>query len=116
MRPIWAQQRAAAHMGQGSTVTYKVQSLRYLPPIASVAAVRAIIYAWAVGSERRSVMLWPRAMMRPRHTMTAPMGTSPSARAAWASRRASFMNCSSMGAKITKKPVNDRLKLSRNGI
>ena len=31
MRLIWLQLRAAAHMGHGSTVTYKVQSCRYLP-------------------------------------------------------------------------------------
>ena len=38
------------YMHNGSTVTYNVQSLRYLPPIASVAAVMAIISAWAVAS------------------------------------------------------------------
>ena len=45
MRPIWAQFRAPAHIGQGSTVTYKVHSGRYFPPMASVAAVMAIISA-----------------------------------------------------------------------
>lgn len=90
-----AQHIAAAHIGQGSTVTYSVHPVRYLPPIASHADVMAIISAWAVGSWRRSVMLCPLAIMRPRQTMTAPMGTSPSAEAACASRKASRMNNSS---------------------
>ena len=38
-------------------VMKNVQSFRYLPPTASVAAVIAIISAWAVGSARRSVIL-----------------------------------------------------------
>ena len=50
IRPIWAHPKAAAHMGHGSNVTYNVQSVRYLPPTASVAAVIAIISACAVGS------------------------------------------------------------------
>ena len=96
MRPIWAQFRAAAHIGQGSTVTYKVASFKYLPPRASVAAVMAIISAWAVGSWRVSVRLCPFPMMRPLHTTTAPMGTSPSAAAARASFKASCMYFSSV--------------------
>ena len=95
MRPTWAQFRAPAHIGQGSTVTYKVQSVRYLPPMASVAAVMATISAWAVVSISRSVILCPRPITRPRDTMTAPMGISPAARAACASRSASRMNFSS---------------------
>ena len=95
MRPICDQFRAPAHIGQGSTVTYSVQSLRYLAPTASVAAVMAIISAWAVASCRRSVMLCPLPRMRPRETMTAPMGISPSSAAFRASRSASPMYFSS---------------------
>ena len=63
--------------------------------MASVAAVMATISACAVVSRSRSVMLCPRPMMRPFQVMTAPMGTSPAARAADASRSASRMNFSS---------------------
>ena len=52
-----AHANAAAHIGHGSTVTYRVQSLRCFPPMASVADVRAIISACAVGSLSLSVML-----------------------------------------------------------
>ena len=39
MRRSWLQAMAPEHIRQGSTVTYKVQSVRYLPPIVCAAAV-----------------------------------------------------------------------------
>ena len=57
MRPIWLHANAPAHIGQGSTVTYKVQSLRYLPPIVEAAAVMACNSACAVTSTKVSTKL-----------------------------------------------------------
>ena len=110
MRPTCAQFKAPAHIGQGSTVTYKVQSVKYFPPMASVAAVTATISAWAVVSCSRSVMLCPRPMTRPRQTMTAPMGISPAARAAPASRKASRMYFSSCSIGVTKIRIKKHIK------
>ena len=56
-------------MMHGSTVTYSVQSFRYLPPSVEDAAVRACISACAVGSESVSTRLWPRPMTAPRATL-----------------------------------------------
>src|SRR5574344_526078 len=79
---------APAHMMQGSTVTNKVQSGKYLPH-SSAAMVKASISAWAVTSCSISVWLWLRATHSPcLSTMTAPMGISPSSSALCASCRA----------------------------
>ena len=82
---IDAKKKAPAHIMQGSTVTNRVQSFRYFPPKYSDAAVMACISACAVTSERRSVRLWARAMMRSPHTITAPTGISSSSKAHLAS-------------------------------
>jgi hypothetical protein len=45
MRPILLQFKAEAHIGQGSKVTYNVQSVKYFAPKAFEAAVMANISA-----------------------------------------------------------------------
>ena len=71
---------APAHIGQGSSVTYSVQSSSRQLPSASAAWVMAIISAWAVGSWSCSRWLWAEAMTRSAWTMMAPIGTSSSCR------------------------------------
>ncbi len=82
-------------IGQGSSVTYIVQPLSRQSPTCAAAAVNASISAWAVGSLSFSRWLYPRPMMRPADTTTAPMGISSSSAARSASRSAARMNFSS---------------------
>lgn len=82
-------------MGHGSLVTYRVQPSSRQSPRASWAAVRAIISACAVASLSVSTWFQPRAITWPSLTTTAPMGTSPLARAFLASFIAWRMNHSS---------------------
>ena len=72
---------AEAHIRQGSRVTNREQSFRYLAPKKFAALVSAIISAWAVTSPSCSVMLYPRAIMRSPDTTTAPTGTSSASKA-----------------------------------
>ena len=77
-----------AHITHGSTVTYKVHCVRYLPPKVLVAAVIACISACAVTSAKVSVRLCPRPTTCPSATITHPTGTSPIAKAFCASANA----------------------------
>src|SRR3990172_11819786 len=83
---------AAAHMAQGSSVTYRSQPVsRSLPSLAHAARI-ARSSAWAVGSRRASVRLPARASTSPSAlTTTAPIGTSPRSRASSASASARSM-------------------------
>src|SRR5947199_636323 len=77
------------HITHGSTVTYKVVFERRWLPIACAAARRARTSACAVGSCSATLALPARASRRSPTTTTAPIGTSPRAPAAAASRIAS---------------------------
>ncbi|KJS16923.1 MAG: hypothetical protein VR69_07020 [Peptococcaceae bacterium BRH_c4b] len=68
---------APAHMGQGSTVEYSTQSFSRQSPRNRAASRMASISAWAELSASISRRLWPRPMISPLCTTTAPMGTSP---------------------------------------
>src|ERR1051325_610640 len=74
MVSICAQARAAAHIGQGSIVTYIVQPFKYFPPNHEEAEVKAIISACALTSLSFSVWLYPREIFfSPPTTMPARM-------------------------------------------
>src|SRR5579859_1569075 len=87
---------APAHIGHGSSVTYRVVSPSRQVPRTVAARCKARISAWAVGSFRASRSLRPRPTMRPPATTTAPTGTSPALPAATASSSASAMASSSV--------------------
>jgi hypothetical protein len=83
---------APAHIGHGSSVTYRVQPSSRHERRAAAAWVMAIISAWAVGSRSCSRWLCARATTpRCGATMTAPTGTSSAAAAVSASSRAISM-------------------------
>src|SRR5215472_3842749 len=83
---------AAAHMAQGSNVTYRSQSVSLSLPSAAVAARMATSSAWAVGSRSATVRLPARAITVSPRTIAQPTGTSPRASAARASSRAMAIN------------------------
>ena len=86
-----ANEIAAAHIAQGSSVTYRSQSVRRSVPSAAAVWRIATISACAVGSRSANVRLPACAMRSPSCTMTQPIGTSPVAAAAWASSSARSM-------------------------
>ncbi len=79
---------APAHIAQGSSVTYNVHPSSLQWPLACAARRIATASAWAVGSPRVWVRLWPAASSSPARTITAPTGTSPSSPATAASSSA----------------------------
>src|SRR3954454_15571046 len=81
---------AAAHIEQGSSVTYRSQPARRFAPSRAAASRSTNISACAVGSRSRSTQLPEAATTAPAgSSSTAPTGTSPCAAAAFASARAS---------------------------
>lgn len=82
----------SAHMGQGSSVTTSVASLRRQPSRVAAASRRANTSACAVGSPVSSRSLWRAATIRPSITTTAPTGTSPCSSAEWASLSAATIH------------------------
>src|SRR5579863_2266227 len=82
-------------MGQGSIVANSSQSPRRWLPNFELASRRAIISAWAVGSESVILRFQPRPTIKPACTTTAPTGTSPASSARCAARRASSIQNSS---------------------
>lgn len=98
--PICDQPSAPAHIGHGSTVTYRVQLGRYLPPIVFAAAVMACISACAVTSFSFSVRLCDLAITLLLLTMIAPIGISSCSSAFLASCRAIRMKYSSLKMSI----------------
>ena len=100
---IWAQYKAAAHIGQGSMLTYKVQFVKYFELKYAHAEVIAIISAWAVASFKSSVWLWVLVIIFSSQTMTAPTGTSPLENAISAIKSAFFIKKPWSGAEIILK-------------
>lgn len=92
--PNCAHAKAPAHMVQGSMVTYRVHSFKYLPPKYELAMVTASISACAVTSFSFSVSLCALAIILSLHTTMAPMGISPSSAACLASANAFCIYCS----------------------
>ena len=86
-----AKEIAAAHIGQGSSVTQRSQPASRSEPSLAAASRIARSSACAVGSDSSRVRLPAAATMAPSFTMIAPTGTSPRAPAARASSSARAM-------------------------
>jgi len=86
---ILARTIAPAHIAHGSTVVYSSHPPSRGVPSFCEASMIASISACAVGSCLVSVRLYPLPMILPSLTMTAPIGTSPTAAAFSASFKAS---------------------------
>lgn len=93
---ILAEIAAPIHMGHGSRVTYISQSHKRQKPIFRQALFIASTSACKSAFCLISRLLYPRAIIFPLHTITAPTGTSPIWAAFFASRIASRINFSSM--------------------
>src|SRR6266702_3645155 len=90
-RPTFASTIAPAHWAHGSSVTYRVQSVRRSVARARSACWIASSSAWAVGSRRETDSLWARATTTPSRNTAAPTGTSPADAARRASSSAAAM-------------------------
>ena len=102
---------APAHIGHGSSVTYRSQRCSRQPPSFLHAFSMASISAWCSAFFFVSRRLRPRPTILPSQTTTAPTGTSPSSAAFCASLSAAFIYFSCSVINSSDFPEQTRFRL-----